>query len=190
MLTAEPRIRILIDALAFNVGLPAWPVHGEVYRPGEWLEALILQESSGRPDVRRYEPHLDTRPDGDAPLKDDGPTEDDASWGPMQCLGLNVKAILGASSASVLNYTPLFDWVLGLGFGMVILRQLIRAKEQNVGRALACYNGGTTGDALQLPDHSMRCQRYVNGVEGHATEVRANRLEKGWRYLGGLVVNP
>jgi hypothetical protein len=41
-----------------------------------------------------------------------------------------------------------------------------------------------TGEALQA-DGSMRLQRYVDGVEGHAAGVRADRLASAWRYCGG-----
>ena len=105
MRTAQPHIRAFIDASADLAGLPLWLVRGEAYKPGEWLEGLILQESSGRPDVRRYEPHLDGQPDGDKPGEDDGFAEDDASYGPMQVLGINVKRLLGVEPRC--SVTPL-----------------------------------------------------------------------------------
>jgi len=166
------------------VALPAWGVHGEVYRPGEWLEALVLTESSGRPDVRRYEPHLDRKPnDPDTPGTDDGPNEDSASWGPMQVLGVNVRKILGASPGCLLNYTALYWWPLGLAFGLKILLGELQATERNVARSLARYNGGPTGDRLES-DGRMRRQVYVDSVEAKAVLVREDRAARQWRYFG------
>jgi hypothetical protein len=190
MLTSAPKIRLFLDASAAIANLPAWPVHGEVYRPGEWLEGLVLQECGGRPDSRRYEPHHDraARPDRasdpDTPDKDDGPAEDDASWGPMQVLGTNVRSIMGAKGSCVFNYSAVFWWPLGIAFGLKVLLGELAQTGRNVDRALARYNGGVTGDRLEpnaQGEMMMRRQVYVDGVENHAVRVRQNRLDLGWR---------
>jgi len=87
------KYRALFEAAAQVAGLPAW---GSI--PAScWLEAIALQESSGRPDASRYEPHQDRagRPDvtsdADTPDVDDGFTEDDRSWGLMQVMGYNLR---------------------------------------------------------------------------------------------------
>ncbi len=188
LLTDDPKIRLFIDACAAVVNLPARPVHGEVYRPGEWLEGLVLQECSGKPNVRRYEPHQDRpgRPekDPDTPGQDDGPGEDDASWGPMQVMGYNIRAIMGAASSCVFNYQALYWWPLGMAFGLKVLVGELVQTSRDVGRALARYNGGPTGDRLEPAGQglmAMRRQVYVDGVEGHTVRVRQSRLGLGWR---------
>lgn len=181
MRTASHRIRAFIDASADLAGLPLWHIYGEAYKPGEWLEGLILQESSGRPDVRRYEPHLDKQPDGDTPHRDDGFAEDDASWGPMQVLGVNVKRILGASPTCALTrYNALYDWHIGMAFGLAVLRLELVATQNDVTRALCRYNGGPTGDVL-MPSGSYRRQVYADGVQQKAAQVRADRLAARWK---------
>lgn len=190
ILTEDPKIRLFIDACAAIAGLPAWPVHGEVYRPGEWLEGLVLQECSGRPDVRRYEAHQDRpgRPDSDSdpdtPGVDDGQKEDDASWGPMQVMGYNIRSIMGAAPSCVFNYAALYWWPLGMAFGLKVLMGELAQTNRDVGRSLARYNGGVTGDRLEpgiAGELTMRRQVYVDGVETHTVRVRQNRLNLAWR---------
>src|SRR5262245_14819726 len=81
-------LRPLLEAVASAAHVPSW----DEFQPGEWLEGLVLQESSGKPGASRYEPHLDVagrvdaRQDGDAPKRDDQDNEDDRSYGLMQVL--------------------------------------------------------------------------------------------------------
>lgn len=168
--------RRLLDAAAELAALPAWTVSpGEVYLPGEWLEAIALTESSGRPGARRYEPHLDTDPDGDEPRTDDGDFEDDASFGPMQVLGQNVRRLLEMAPMARANWrAALCDWLTGIGFGVRVLKAELRATSGDVARALARYNGGPTGDRV-MPDGSLRRAEYVARVRSWARRVHEDR---------------
>jgi len=171
-------------------GLPSWEVHGDLFLPGELLEAVVLQESAGHPAARRYEPHQDragrrdASEDADRPGADDGLFEDDASYGLMQVMGYNARRIVGASPGTPLNFGFLLRAQAGLAFGLRILVDELEATGGDVPRALARYNGGPTGDVLE-PQGTMRRQVYVDGVEAKAFLVRGNRLERGWRYLVG-----
>lgn len=184
--TSEPRLRRLIDASAQFVGLPPWEIHGERFLAGEVLEALILQESGGRPTARRYEPHhdvpgrTDRAEDGDTPLVDDGPLEDDASYGLIQVLGTNVRRMIGAPPGTPLNFGFLFRPLTGLAFGLRILLEEHLATGGNWARALARFNGGPTGERM-APDGTMRLQRYVEEVEAKCVLVRLDRRERQWR---------
>lgn len=180
--------RRLLDAAAEVVGLPAWTVAAnEVYLPGEWLEAIALTESSGRTSARRYEPHLDVEEDGDTPRSDDGDFEDDASFGPMQVLGQNVRRLLEMAPMSRANWrAALCDWITGVGFGLRVLRAELRATGGDVARALARYNGGPTGDKV-MPDGSLRRAEYVARVRSWARRVHADRgaTAETRAFLGG-----
>lgn len=173
--------RPLIDACALQVGLPPW---GDL-RPGEWLEGLVLQESGGQPNARRYEPHQD-RPgradaasDGDRPDVDDGDLEDDASYGLMQVMGSNARRLCGVPLGSPMRFGFLFLPITNLAFGLRILTAELVATQGSVVRALCRYNGGPTGDAL-VPDARsgqliFRRQEYADGVHLHARAAREDR---------------
>ena len=172
----DPKVRALLDAAAALYELPRWGgvdldgIPG-IWEPGEWLAALVLTESSFDPRAKRYEPQLDKLPDGDTPQADDGATEDDTSWGPMQVLGLNVKALLNAQGAERLNYSVLQDWLIGVGFGMKILIGSFRRRDTSVDVALARYNGGWAGNPRS--DGTLRNQAYVDRVWKNCAIVRA-----------------
>lgn len=180
--------RRLLDAAAELAALPAWTLAAnEVYLPGEWLEAIVLTESSGRTAARRYEPHLDAAPDGDTPQTDDGDFEDDASFGPMQVLGLNVRRLLEMAPMTRASWrAALCDWMTGVGFGLRVLRAELRATNGDVARALARYNGGPTGDRV-MPDGSIRRAEYVARVRSWARRVHADRARAAETraFLGG-----
>ena len=89
------RYRPLIEALAMVSGLPDWKMGSRVYSGAQYLEGQVMQESSGDPRARRYEGHLDRVADGDAPGIDDAIWEDDASYGLLQVLGSNLRAMVG-----------------------------------------------------------------------------------------------
>lgn len=181
--TAEPRFRRWIDATAELVQLPSWTIHGERYLPGELLEAHILQETSGKPNQRRYEPHLDVQADGDRPGLDDGLTEDDASWGALQVLGSNVRARFGVPRGTPMRFDPLFFAPLGIALGLLEFLDWLKGVQGDVGRALARFNAGGRGDRLQ-PDGRMTNQVYVDAVEAKAVFVRSDRLVTNWAHSG------
>lgn len=190
--TSEPRLRSWIDATAHLYLLPEWNFPGERFSPGEWFEALFLQEdaqkigewrTSGRITGRRYEGHQDRigAETADTPGVDDLLLEDDASYGPLQVMGTNVKVMLGLDrNARVpLNFGFLYDWLLGTGCGMWVLLQELSATSRDVSRALARYNGGPSGEAIG-PDGKMRRQDYVDGVLNRARLVKADRRRLDW----------
>lgn len=181
VLTAETRVRRYIDASAALLQFPLWRLpDGTTYPPGVWLEALVMQESSGDPTLRRYEAHHDRVSDGDHAGADDVRAEDDASWGPMQCLGSNVKNILGMDrDARVRCFDALSFWPLGMAFGLWVLRETLEHAQGDVARALARYNGGTRGDELVMTSRGkqLRRQEYVDAVLRWADRVVADRYK-------------
>lgn len=188
--TSESRFRRLIDATAEFIGLPPWEIHGERFLPGEVLEALILQESGGRPEARRYEPHHDTAArrdaasDGDTFDHDDGPLEDDASYGLIQVLGSNVRRLVGAPPGTPMDFGFLLRPLAGLAFGLRVLLIELDATDESWARALARYNGGPTGEVMTATG-AMRRQEYVDDVEAKCHVVRVDRRENDWRYPVG-----
>jgi hypothetical protein len=78
----------------------------------------VLQESSGNPRARRYEPALDKVADGDTLRVDDGAFEDDASWGLLQVLGWNLRAAVGVPRGVRMSFEWALDPALGLIFGV------------------------------------------------------------------------
>ena len=192
--TSEPRIRHLIDAVAYAYRLPSLTYKAHTYSPGELLEGMVITESSGNPLARRYEPHLDksgrtdSPTDGDRPNVDDGATEDDASWGVLQVLGANWRHRVGAPPKTPLRFEALFDWGLGLLAGVLHFRdELIRLEragvegDERVVRALAKYNGGTTGDAIVGGD--IRRRVYVDKVAQNAGLAQYDRRTKAWKEM-------
>ncbi len=171
-------VRRFLDATAALLHFPPWTLGiSETYTGGEWLEALVLVESSGRPDVRRYEPHLDRAPDGDVPGRDDGDCEDDASWGPMQILGSNLRELLGLAPMTRANWRRIAcNWPLGVGLGALFLAAELRGADERVAVALARYNGGPRDNPR--PDGTKRNQAYVDRVRAKAAEVWADRVNQ------------
>ena len=157
------RFRPVIKQAARLFGLP----YLTVYPPAVWLEAMILQESSGEPKARRYEPALDRgssqRPDQDAPGQDDLMFEDDASYGLMQLLGSTYKDVLGIPQASRVPFNVLFHPIVNIGIGCLYLAKLVAATDNSAARALCRYNGGGLGDQLQA-DGRFRRQEYVDAI--------------------------
>lgn len=178
--TGEPNLRRLIDAVA-TYALPTWRSrrYGVTLQPGEWLEGLILTESSGNPRASRYEPHLDRANRRDAAADpdtcdvNDGDLEDDRSYGLCQILGSNVRSLCGAVPLLVVgefNHRPVravsaddedafwapmsfafaFLPAINLSLGARLLRgELSAVGGGDVERALARYNGGPTGDDIK-----------------------------------------
>lgn len=162
-------LRPLIDACAAQTGLPQW---GE-FAPGVWLEGLILQESTGNPKARRYEPHQDragrhdAAEDADRPDVDDAQLEDDASYGLMQVMGYNARRLCGVPPGTPMDFRFLFLPITGIAFGLRVLSGELAATGGSVVRALCRYNGGPTGDA-KVDDGrgslQFRRQEYVDLV--------------------------
>jgi hypothetical protein len=194
--TAEARFRRLIDAVAAYEQLPWFSYRGDTFTPGELLEGLILTESSGNPQARRYEPHQDATgrkdaaKDPDAPGVDNGHTEDDASYGLCQVMGYTLKGLLELDRPARLNFTLLYRPLFGLAAGVEVLKREISAvfrahpiedENQRTARALARYNGGPTGDAWDVERGAMRLHGYVEKVAANARRAQDDRREKNWR---------
>jgi hypothetical protein len=165
-------LRPLVDALAQHAGIPPW----EKFAPGEWLEALILQESGGDPEATRYEPRHDAGGgvDPDSAGRDDGAYEDDKSYGLMQILGSNARTLCGVAAGTRMSYTFLLRPAVGLVFGLQLLSYELAQTSGDVARALARYNGGPTGERRGA-DGQLRRQIYVDGVAAWATRVQRDR---------------
>jgi soluble lytic murein transglycosylase-like protein len=168
---ATAALRPLVDALAQQVGLPPW----NAFSPGEWLEALILQESGGNPAATRYEPHHDAASDPDRAGRDDGDAEDDKSYGLMQILGSNVRTLCGVPAGTPMKFAFLLRPEAGLAFGLHLLSDELRHTRGDVPRALARYNGGPTGERRGA-DGRLRRQAYVDGVAAWAAKVQSDRI--------------
>lgn len=168
----EP-LRPLIDASALWVGLPIWQYHdADPYRPGEWLEALILQESDGDPHAVRYEGHQDQVADGDTPNVDDGMFEDDRSYGLMQVMGYNARNFCGVPLGTKMNFGFLLLPLANLAFGLRLLSENLADTGGDVPSTLARYNGGFTGNPVGGP---LRNQSYVDAVAHNASVVQLAR---------------
>jgi hypothetical protein len=188
--TADEKLRRFIDATAKLYELPAWVTDAGTFTPGELLEAMILTESSGRVNVSRYEPHLDKQSasDPDTPGQDDGLLEDDKSYGPMQVLGLNVRAQLGISSRVKMSYGFMQSFGPGVISGVAWLLAELRVARRNgyslrtmpddVTVAVARYNGGPRGN----PDERgvLRTKGYVEKVKKWAKRVSDDRRQRDW----------
>lgn len=184
------RYRQLLDAAAVQVDLPQWVYRGRSYTGGEWLEGLVMAESGGNPRSRRYEPHQDRINRKDAPNDpdtadvDDGEVEDDASYGLMQVMGYNVRALVGVPIGTAMRFGWLFLPIANVAMGLRVLTAELKAVAseiamakvpayQHVERALARYNGGPTGDDPVNGDYRLRA--YVDRIASHATAVQRDR---------------
>lgn len=187
---ATTRFRQLIDAAAAQVRLPGWTYRGRIYTGGEWFEGLVLGESAGDPMARRYELHQDRASRKDAPSdadhsdRDDGLLEDDASYGLCQVMGYNARGLVGVNPGTPMTFGWLFLPMINIAMGLRILSgelqevglDIARGKasqHQQVERALARYNGGSTGDDPVGGD--IRLRAYVDRVAAHATLVQRDR---------------
>lgn len=197
--TEQPRLRKLIDALAEFYGLPRFAYKGEEYSAGELLEGLVLAESSGDPQARRYEAHqdrigrTDAPTDPDTPGRDDGDVEDDASYGLTQVMGYNWRAILGLKVGTPITFAAFaFDVTFALRAGIRIFKDALASaaiahpgavEGELVVRALCRYNGGPTGDALVDVGgghQDLRLRAYVDLVHSRCQLVRASRQAVRW----------
>lgn len=136
--------REVIQLAARMFGFP----HLGGYPAEVWLEAMILQESSGNPHARRYELALDRKPDQDVPLLDDLLLEDDASYGLMQVLGSTYKEVLGIPQGTTVSFSVLENPIVNIGVGCIYLSKLMGQVNNDAVRALCRYNGGGRGDEL------------------------------------------
>lgn len=192
--TGEARFRRLIDAAAAIEQLPSFAFAGHFFSPGELLEGLILAESSGDPRARRYEPHQDApgrkdaARDPDAAGVDNGPFEDDASFGMCQVMGYTLKGLLEIDRPARMNFTLLYRPLFGLAAGVEVLKRELAAvfvadptqnENDRTARALARYNGGPTGDDLDERGQ-MRLSAYVAKVAKNAKLAQDDRHEKNW----------
>jgi hypothetical protein len=176
--------------MVYVAGLPIWSYRGEAFKAREWFEGLVLQESSGNPLARRYEPHQDRANRRDAPSdpdthdRDDGELEDDASYGLCQVMGYNARALCGVRPGTPMRFGFLFLPLINLSLGLrILLSELAAVRQeavnqrvapgQDVERALCRYNGGPTGD--DPVDGDLRLRAYVEHVVRRAAQVRADR---------------
>jgi hypothetical protein len=194
--TAEPRLRRMIDAVAALEQLPSFSFKADTFTPGELLEGLVLTESSGNPQARRYEPHQDAAGrkdaalDPDPPGVDNGPVEDDASYGLTQVMGYTLKGLLEVDRPVRLNYSLLYRPLFGLAAGVEVLKRELAAvfrvsptqsENERTARALARYNGGPSGDAWDAERGAMRRQEYVELVAKNAKRAQDDRRARNWR---------
>jgi soluble lytic murein transglycosylase-like protein len=163
------RFRELIAAIAHYYNLP----QGLGFTPEEWLEGLILTESSGNPVARRFELHQDKGQDPDIPQKDDLDLEDDCSYGLMQVMGYNARKLMKLPYMGV-NFSFMYNPLINIGLGLMLLQEELKATNGDLARALARYNGGPTGEKLD-PSGSMRCASYVAKVVNNSLKVRHDR---------------
>jgi hypothetical protein len=176
------KFRSLIDALAAQARLPPWNYQGETWPGAVWLEGQVMQESSGDPRARRYEGHLDSVADGDHAGVDDGLSEDDASYGLLQVLGTNLRAMVGVAPGVPMNFSWALRPAAGLVFGVRFLCDECLAPvggEGNVHRALARYNAGPRGTSMVPgPGGSLALsnQPYVDAVAKWTRRVAAEQL--------------
>lgn len=171
------KLRTVIDAMASHVGLPDWQYADlDPFSGGEWLEALILQESNGDPNAVRYEGHQDQTQDGDIPGVDDGLFEDDRSYGLMQIMGNNARVYCGVPLGTRMNFSFLLRPLANLAFGLRLLSENLVDSNNDVSTALARYNGGFAGNPVGGP---LRNQPYVDGVAAHASIVQLARGVRG-----------
>lgn len=191
LLTAEPRFRRLIDATAAYVGLPVWSYRGRSVTPGELLEGLILAESSGNPQAKRYERHQDdpSRWDLDTPQVDDGLREDDASYGLMQVMGTTYRGLVALDRPARLDYAILFRPLIGIAMGLEVFLQELAAmrrahrheqEAEHIVRALSRYNGGHRGDEIDPATGDYRRRIYVDRVAVRCGQARTDRDARGW----------
>jgi hypothetical protein len=188
-----PALRRLIDAVAGLEQFPLLTWEGVTYTRGELLEALVMTESSGNTRARRYEAHqdragrADAAQDADRPDVDDGDREDDASFGLGQVMGYNWRRYVGAPDGTPLDFTLLYEPLIGLGATVKTLRGELaalyredphQADGARMCRALARYNGGPSGD--DLVGNQMRLHAYVERVGANAARARADRRACGW----------
>lgn len=188
MLPTRP-YRSLFEQADRLMGLPTW--NGRA--ASVWLEAVCMQESSGRAAATRYEPALDRVQDQDTPGVNDHTREDDTSYGLFQVLGSTYKDVLGIPQTTPLDFAVLFNPVLNTAIACMYLQRLIAAilrgtfvvEFHPVARALARYNGGGRGDVLvpgPNPDSLvMRRQEYVDSVWHWIGRVEQDRREEETR---------
>ena len=144
---------------------------------------MVLAESAGNFKAVRYEPHqdragrTDQRNDPDTPGVDDKWNEDDKSYGLMQVMGYNIRALLMLPRVRI-DYGFALEPAVNLSLGVTVLHAELRSVGGNYDRALARYNGGPTGDDGWPGE--MRLERYVARIVQHAQAAMAERKKLGW----------
>lgn len=190
----SPFVRRLVDAAAAFYELTPTIFANITYTAGEVLEAQVLQESSGNPFAKRYEKALDARsvPQGDTTGVDDENFEDDSSFGLMQVLGKVFRARLGVPRLLRVDYSILYDPMVGLAIGCMELRdwrhRLAKSRPNLTAQeltcaSLACYNMGGAG-ADPVDGGRIRNEAYVTAVLSRLPAVRRSRESVAWRTNG------
>jgi soluble lytic murein transglycosylase-like protein len=134
---------------------------------------LILQESDGDPRAVRYEGHQDTAPDGDNPRADDGFFEDDKSYGLMQVMGYNARALCGVPKGTRMEFSFLLLPLTNLSFGLRIITANLAETSGHIPSAIARFNGGGRGNPPG--GEILRNQSYVDSVARQAARVQLAR---------------
>lgn len=173
-------LRPIFDACAAHYELP-WPI------PGALAEAFALHESLGDVNATRYEPHqdktgrADSKHDQDRPGVDDGWVEDDKSYGLMQIMGYNLRALVGipAGAQAVVDFRWALDPAVNIALGCRFLRDLHRAayrvtdERRRLLIVLARYNGGGLGNPNDKG--KLRTAGYVGKVLADVARVQVDR---------------
>ena len=129
--------------------------------------AVILQESSGRPHVDRYEPAFFKQYIAPMALKDG----DDAigratSWGLMQVMG-QVARELGYKG----KFDGLYDPETGIEYGCKKLAKCVKRYPGDINSAIAAYNAGSA----RIIKGVFVNQGYVDSVNKHIAELKQSK---------------
>ena len=177
------KYRKMIEEKANQFMLPLWMYNGDIWPGSVWFEGLVMQESAGDPNARRYEKHQDKESptDPDSPQVDDGEVEDDASYGLCQIMGTTAKGLLKLDPKVPMTMTFLYEPNLNLQLAAQLLHKLLLDVGLDVARALCRYNGGHSGDKI-MPNGLYRRQEYVDLVVKRTKMVDEDI--KQWRKQG------
>lgn len=157
--TAE--YRATLQAEARRLMLPPWTYASELFSGSVWLEGLVLHESGGDPHAY----HLDKQD----PVVLEKDKQIDASYGLMQVEGRtalgHIKGGLEAWIARPFSFDFLYFPLENLAHGLRNLMTSLAVADGNTERALAFYNGGVWGMAIDPKNkYRLNDQPYVNAV--------------------------
>jgi len=159
----DPYVLQVVAAIAHYINIPFW----RGYKPWEILAGIVLTESSGNPNARRFEP-------GEAVKYgvqlDRGQHEPFASWGLMQVMGTNINVQLGlAPDCTMLNFKKFGGReLLGLAFGARELVEAMAMHKDDFEAALGQYNGGAWGAQREPGNMMVNDWEYVERVAHNA----------------------
>lgn len=135
------------------------------------VQAFVLQESSGNPNSKRFEPDFFRR--YIMPMKITDPVEREGratSWGLLQVMG-QVARELGYQGA----FEGLFDPSTGLEYGCKKLSRCIKRYPGDLDSAIAAYNAGTARHTNHEDENSPFVnQSYVDGVRRYLAKIKSS----------------